>query len=206
MTDLSTLLLGIGMGLRHATDADHVVVVSSLVSRETGLFKTTKIAVLWGIGHTIAFLGIGLTIVLAGVRLPGVFERLADGLVAAMLLGFGGWHLWRFRRKDARLLAEGDLRTIARPLALGFLHGLAGSAGIALLAVMNIKSRAVAVSYLGSVALGTVIGMVGLTLIIARPIEWTMKRKGRVRNWVGVTAAVVSLALGTMVLIRALRG
>lgn len=60
MIGLSVLLLGIGLGLRHAIDTDHVVVVSALVQREHGVWRAARIAALWGAGHTIALLSMGL--------------------------------------------------------------------------------------------------------------------------------------------------
>ncbi|MCU0686879.1 MAG: hypothetical protein MUF34_32305 [Polyangiaceae bacterium] len=203
MTGLWVLLLGIGLGLRHAIDTDHVIVVSALVQREPGVWRAARIAALWGAGHTVAFLTLGLLIVLAEVRLPPTFERAADLLVASMLIGLGLWHLARSRHAavDAGPPAAG---AAARPVAIGLVHGLAGSAGVALLAASTIASRALAVAYLGLVALGTVIGMVGLTVILSRPISWTMRRAGRLRQGVTVFAAILSLALGLSVLGRVL--
>ena len=83
MTGLSILLVGMGLGLRHATDADHVIVVSALVQRERGLWRAARLALLWGVGHTAAFLGMGLVIVLAELRIPSSFETAAELLVAA---------------------------------------------------------------------------------------------------------------------------
>lgn len=204
MTALSVLLLGLGLGLRHATDADHVVVVSALVQREPGVWKAARIAALWGAGHTVAFLALGLLIVLFGVRLPEAYERSAELLVAAMLIGFGVWHVVRSPRSDsdAAPMKAGS----ARPVAIGLVHGLAGSAGIALLAATTIGSRSLAVVYLGLVALGTVIGMVVLTMVLSRPISWTMRRPGLLRRSVTGSAALLSIGLGLSVLVRAFGG
>jgi nickel/cobalt transporter (NicO) family protein len=205
MTGLSVLLLGLGLGLRHATDADHVVVVSALVQREPGAWRAARIAALWGAGHTVAFLALGLLIVLADVQLPAAFERGAEVLVASMLMGFGAWHIARSRhagRGEAAPVAG----AAARPLAIGLVHGLAGSAGIALLAATTIESRLHAVLYLGLVALGTVIGMVALTVVMSRPIGWTMRREGPMRHGATVLAALLSMTLGLSVLVRALVG
>lgn len=203
MTGLSVLLLGIGLGLRHATDADHVVVVSALVQREPGVLRAARIAALWGAGHTVAFLALGLLIVLAEVRIPEAFERGAELLVALMLIGFGIWHLARSRGTGAGETVPSVVGASARPLVVGLVHGLAGSAGIALLAATTIGSRLLAVAYLGLVALGTVIGMVGLTVVMSRPISWTMRRQGRLRSAITITAAMLSIGLGLTVLVRA---
>jgi cadmium resistance protein CadD (predicted permease) len=203
MTGLSVLLLGIGLGLRHATDADHVVVVSALVQREPGVWRAARIAVLWGAGHTVAFLALGLLIVLAEVRIPEAFEHGAELLVALMLIGFGLWHLVRSRGADGSESVPSVAGASARPLVIGLVHGLAGSAGIALLAATTIGSRPLAVAYLGLVALGTVIGMVALTVVMSRPISWTMRREGRLRSAITVIAAMLSIGLGLTVLVRA---
>lgn len=202
MTGLSVLLLGVGLGLRHATDADHVVVVSALVQREPGMWRAARIAALWGAGHTVAFLALGLPIVLAEVRIPEAFERGAELLVALMLIGFGVWHLVGSRRAEVGESAPAVASASVRPLLIGLAHGLAGSAGIALLAATTIGSRPLAVAYLGLVALGTVIGMVALTVLMSRPISWTMRRDGRLRSAITVLAATLSVGLGLAVCVR----
>lgn len=203
MTSLSVLLLGIGLGLRHATDADHVVVVSALVQREPGVWRAARIAALWGAGHTVAFLALGLPIVLAEVRIPELFERGAELLVAVMLIGFGVWHLARSRHATGRQPTAWSAGASARPLMIGVVHGLAGSAGIALLAATTIGPRPLAVAYLGLVALGTVLGMVALTIVMSKPITWTMRRTGRMRDAVTILAAMLSIGLGLVVLVQA---
>jgi len=202
MTGLSVLLHGIGLGLRHATDADHVVVVSALVQREPGVWRAARIAALWGAGHTVAFLALGLLIVLAEVRIPEAFERGAELLVALMLVGFGIWHLVRSLGTNGGAVQSSVAGASARPLAISLVHRLAGSAGIALLAATTIGSRPLAVAYLGLVALGTVIGMVALTVLMSRPINWTMRREGRLRSAITVLAAMLSIGLGLAVLVR----
>lgn len=206
MTGLSVLLLGLVLGLRHATDADHVVVVSALVQREPGVWRAARIAALWGAGHTIAFLALGLLIVLAEVRIPEAFEHGAELIVALMLIGFGIWHLLRSRAPGAGKTVRSVAGASARPLVIGLVHGLAGSAGIALLAATTIASRPLAVAYLGLVALGTVVGMVALTVLMSRPISWTMRREGRLRSAITVLAAMLSIGLGLTVLVRAMSG
>lgn len=200
----TVLLLGIGLGLRHATDADHVVVVSALLQREPGVWRAARVAALWGAGHTAAFLGLGLLVVLAEVRLPEGFERVVEVLVATMLIGFGLWHLARNgprNSEDATVVASS---AYARPVVIGVVHGLAGSAGIALLAATTITSRALAATYLALFGLGTIMGMVALTLVISRPIGWTMRQGDRLRRGVTLFASLLSMGLGAVILFRAL--
>jgi nickel/cobalt transporter (NicO) family protein len=206
MTGFSVVLLGIGLGLRHATDADHVVVVSALLQREPGVWRAARIAALWGAGHTASFLGLSLLIVFAELRLPHAFEHGVELLIAAMLIGFGVWHLMRIRASSDPLRTAPVARATTRPVLIGLVHGLGGSAGVALLAVTTIAPRALAVLYLGLVALGTVVGMVALTVVMSRPIRWTMRREGNLKHASAILAAGLSLALGGTVLARVCLG
>ncbi|AKV04449.1 Nickel transporter UreH [Labilithrix luteola] len=204
MTGLSVLLLGLGLGVRHAMDADHVVVVSTLVSREPGRWRAARVAALWGAGHTLAFLGLGLLVVLARLQVPPAFERLAEILVAGLLIGFGAWHL--VRSFDSSGPEDAAPAVVARPIVIGVAHGLAGSSGVALLAATTIASRPLAAGYLCLVALGTVLGMVVLTVVMAGPIAWTMRREGVVKRAVVAVSGGVGVALGAWLLLRLLAG
>ena len=93
MDTWSALVVGFGLGLRHASDADHVAVVSSLIQRSPSLLTAARIATLWGLGHTLTFLCLGLSLICLDLRVPPRFEQLTEILVALMLLVFGAWHL-----------------------------------------------------------------------------------------------------------------
>ncbi|WP_437590354.1 high-affinity nickel-transport family protein [Sorangium sp. So ce1000] len=203
MTGVSALLLGLGLGLRHAADADHLVVVATLLQRERGPRRAALIAALWGLGHSATFLGVGLLVVLLGLRIPAPFERAAELLVAFMLIGLGAWHLVRPQR---RAPASGHGAAHARSIAVGLVHGLAGSAGIALLATTTIPSRLWAAAYLALFGLGTVTGMIALTVILSWPIGWTLARGGAARRFSVVAAALLGIATGVVVGADALLG
>lgn len=227
MTDATALLFGITLGLRHATDADHLVVVTALVQREPGVSRAVRVAALWAVGHTLTFLGLGLLIVVGGLQLPAGFERAAEVLVAAMLIGLGVVHLARgcaperLQRVtyqggvvhdapplssaapavETRDAASRGLLFRARPALIGLVHGLAGSAGVALLAATTLPSTALAAAYLALVAAGTMFGMLALTVIMARPLGWTVRRQGRLRQVVVVGASLLSVWLGASALL-----
>lgn len=196
MTGWSILWFGVGLGVRHATDPDHVVVIAALVDRERSALRAARIAALWGLGHTATFLGLGLAIVLAGLTLPGAVEVAAEALVGLMLVALGVWHLARLRRVEPA--ASPPTAGTLRPLLFGLVHGLAGSAGAALLASTTVPSPGLAAAYLALVALGTMLGMIGLTVALAgvgRALQ--RRRRGRLIALVG---AVLSLVLGAWML------
>jgi hypothetical protein len=83
-----------------------------------------------------------------------------------------------------------------RPALVGLVHGLAGSAGIALFAATTIVSRPLAAAYLALFGLGTMLGMVALTVVMARPLRWTMRREGPMKQGGVLLAALLSITLG----------
>ena len=98
MTLLSILFLGFFLGMRHATDSDHVVAVTTIVSRQRQIGTAAMTGIFWGIGHSITLLVVGGAIILFGVVIP---ERLGMGLefcVALMLILLGWLNLRAFRR------------------------------------------------------------------------------------------------------------
>jgi nickel/cobalt transporter (NicO) family protein len=204
MIEATALLVGIGLGLRHATDADHVVVVASALEREPSVLRAARVAALWGLGHTLSFLAIGLLVVLAGVRVPASFETLIELAVGTMLVVLGFWHLWRSLRPGPPGESAPPLLARGRPLLIGLVHGLAGSAGIALIVTTTITSRSGAVVYLVLFGGGTVAGMVLLTALLSWPIAWAAQRKAQALRTARALAAGVSVIVGATVLLSAL--
>ena len=89
VTDLvSLLLLGFFLGMRHATDADHVIAIATIVSRQRTLRGSVLIGAAWGIGHTLTILAVGSAIILFGVVIParvGLAMELAVGIMLVIL-------------------------------------------------------------------------------------------------------------------------
>lgn len=191
---MSALLLGLLLGLRHAVDPDHVVVLSTLLSREPSVRHAVRLAALWGVGHSAAFLGVGLGVVLLDLRVPEDLELLASIAVGALLIGLG---LGQLVRPAAPAEAS---PVVVRPLAVGIVHGLAGSAGVALFTLTTLPTRAAAAGHLVLFALGTVLGMVTLTVLLARPLGAVLRTRHGERR-VRVTAAALGIALGLWILV-----
>ncbi|MEY4544713.1 MAG: hypothetical protein RL685_908 [Pseudomonadota bacterium] len=201
----SVLLLGVGFGLRHALDVDHVVVVSTLLQRDRSAWRAACIAASWGAGHTAAFLGLGLLIVQLGVQLPESFEPIAQLLVAIMLVYLGLRQVLQAGvRQERDAPAPTPLRpaaAVARPLLVGVVHGFAGSAGIALVAASTMSSPLLASLYLGVFCLGTIVGMVLLTVLLSRALAWAEHRRGQLGGTVASAGAWLSIALGVTILV-----
>src|SRR5439155_2654355 len=213
ITLVSIMALGFFLGMRHATDPDHVIAVTTIVSRQRNVRYAALIGLLWGLGHTITIFVVGTAIILFDLVIPpriGLSMELSVGL---MLIVLGVANVRSFLRAmpepprpDAGILhshahSHGDyvhthshghrpgahthadnktplgfvdrvlLRLRAyrpvRPLVIGIVHGLAGSAAVALLVLATIRNTRWAVAYLLVFGLGTVAGMMLITMSIA---------------------------------------
>ena len=148
---LTVLVLGFLLGMRHATDPDHVVAVTTIVSQQRSLVRAARTGVLWGIGHTTTILLAGGAIILLKVQIASIPPRVGLSLefaVAVMLIVLG------------LLTLAGNERRVddstARPITVGFIHGLAGSAAVVTLpSVALIPDPVWAVGYLGVFGVGT---------------------------------------------------
>lgn len=188
---LTAILLGALLGLRHATDADHVVAVTAIVARERSLGRAAAVGALWGVGHTLTLLLVGGAIVAFRLVIP---PRIGLGLefgVALMLIGLGYANL-RSRPEEPRE------RAAVRPLLVGTVHGLAGSAAVALLVLATIRGTLPALAYLLVFGVGTILGMVLTTVILAAPALYAGSRVTRLQSGIRVAAGALSIGFGLL--------
>jgi hypothetical protein len=220
-------LLGLLMGMRHATDPDHVIAVTTIVSRERGLFASGRIGIVWGLGHTLTVLAVGTLIIMFKIAIPARIGLAMEFAVAIVLilLGIGAAArliqriTHRIRKPRAvsaealprhahrhghgahphlghhhsaispdaeiahdHLLKEAGVnrfalrRPLLRAFAVGLVHGLAGSAAIALLVLSAIPQPLWATIYLGIFCFGTILGMGLITTAIATPFMLASER------------------------------
>jgi high-affinity nickel permease len=223
-SSIGIVLLGLLLGMRHSTDPDHVVAVSTIVSRERSVRHAALIGVLWGIGHTLTISVVGSAIILFGLVIPPRIGLSMEFCVALMLILLGVLNLtgvlqWLTKRftpeglsmeksidpPDSdriasspanRMIDRYGLYQLLRPLFVGLVHGLAGSAAVALLVLSTIHSPLKAISYLVIFGVGTIAGMMLMTTVIALPIAYTGNRFARAGNYLGVFAGVVSTTFG----------
>lgn len=221
---LAILAIGFLLGMRHATDPDHVIAVSTIVSRERSIFKAGLIGILWGIGHTITILAVGAAIILFGLAVPvrvGLAMELSVGLMLVLLgvLNLTGALQRITARFSGRLLDEsgphshgaggspsaaeclgglGWFHTL-RPLAIGIVHGLAGSAAVALLVLGTIRDPRWAVGYLLVFGVGTIAGMMIITAAIAFPFSFAGYKFAGLNRGLITASGLLSLCFGLFI-------
>jgi high-affinity nickel permease len=209
MTLLAILVLGFFLGMRHATDSDHVVAVTTIVSRERTPLAALWIGALWGLGHTATILVVGGSIVLFGWVIPPRLGLSMEMSVAVMLIVLGvmnlsgalqgiqrAAHPHRHEGEPDAVAAHVHVRGPLRPLVIGVVHGLAGSAAVALLVLATIKSAGMALLYLVVFGVGTVAGMALLTLAMSLPITVLSRRFGNFEQQLARVTGLLSIAFG----------
>jgi high-affinity nickel-transport protein len=191
MTILPALALGLALGVRHATDADHVAAISTIVTESRSLWRAATIGVSWGIGHSASVLLVGGVLVLLRLPMPVRVALALEFIAALMLIGLGVRSIM-WRRGTA------SPRGSIQPAAIGVVHGLAGSAVLALLVLSATDSAAAAAAYLVSFCLGTVAGMGLITAVLAVPARFGATRLAAFDRHIRVAAGIASLAIGLL--------
>ncbi len=202
----SALLVGAVVGFRHASDADHVVAVGAIASRERSLGAALGVGASWGIGHALTLLVVGGAILAFGVVVPprvGLFLELG---VAVMLMLLGLANLWsgasiphagnRDSRSSAGAFDRLSRGRLLRSLGVGVVHGLAGSAAVAILVVASVSRTELALVYLLVFGLGTVLGMLALTFVMAAPVALASGRFEDLGRRLTRFAGAVSVVFG----------
>ncbi len=218
-TVLAVSGLGLVLGMRHSTDADHVVAISTIVSKQRGILNAALIGSMWGLGHTITIFAVGALIILAGVTIPPRIGLAMEFSVALMLILLGCLNLTGVTaRLMRRLSPASDAATLhdrapdlpgaqgwvdrlgvfqlVRPLAIGLVHGLAGSAAVALMVLSTIHNPVWATMYLLIFGFGTVLGMMVMTSALAVPLTYAGSRATRLSRYFGITSGLISVCFG----------
>jgi ABC-type nickel/cobalt efflux system permease component RcnA len=187
-SDGTTLVLvaavAILLGLRHATDPDHLAAVTTLLaSTERRARDAARLGLAWGAGHALTLFALGVPIVLYRAYLPETVQRAAETAIGFLIAGLAVWLLIRWRRGafHAHAHDHGDRshahlhsqatgphqharsRTPLGAFAVGLLHGIGGSAGVGILLVSTIDGTALAIGALGILAAFTAVSMTLLT-------------------------------------------
>jgi high-affinity nickel permease len=240
---LSILAVGFFLGMRHATDPDHVIAVTTIVSNQRNSMRAATIGAFWGVGHTLTIFVVGAGIILFNLVIPVRVGLSMELSVAVMLIVLGVWNVAGFLRavpvaaepnhppervvhshphshgdlvhdhahahQDEsyhaplnwmdRVFGKVSVYQYVRPLVVGVVHGLAGSAAVALLVLTTIRNVHWAVAYLLIFGVGTIAGMMLITMSIAS--AFTMMGRGRqmFSRRLALASGLLSLGFGLFV-------
>lgn len=231
-------LLGLGLmfGLKHATEVDHVVAVSTIVSEHRNVLRSALVGGLWGAGHTASLVIIGVLVLVFRVTIPLRMANLLEFGVALMIIALGVFGVLRVLRKrpDVHLHRHShdgqshvhihfhehgtEHRPVAtshrvsetkpsphshaitqvgfKPLLVGAMHGLAGSAALTLLVLTQIQSALLGLFYLALFGIGSTVGMLLMSGMIGLPFALSGRRLTSINYGLQTAAGCLSIAFG----------
>ncbi|MBZ5545901.1 MAG: urease accessory protein UreH [Acidobacteriia bacterium] len=216
----STLALGFVLGLRHALDADHLAAVSTFVSEERNVLRSTLVGVSWGMGHTASLLVFGLAVAAFRLALTPRLSQFLEFLVGLMLIFLGGNVLLRLARGGALHVHRHEhdgvehthlhvhlgkaehqhqhrtLRLGGRPFVVGVVHGLAGTAALMMLVVGALPSLLLAAGYILIFGVGSIGGMAVMSLLMSVPLVLAIERLQLMERLIRLAAGLFSLGFG----------
>lgn len=236
MTMFSILLVGFLLGLKHATEADHLAAVATLVTGQSSYAQTAMQGVAWGLGHTFTLMLVGGVVLALGQSIPPNLAQVLELCVGVMLLLLGADVLRRLARRrihfhvhhhgaavthvhahghsESEQLAAAGARSHAgtrhehrhglplRAVAVGTMHGLAGSAALILLSVDAVRSWQAGVAYLALFGAGSIAGMALLSVAIAVPLRLSAGRLGRLHSTTTALFGAVSCGIGLYLVVH----
>ena len=224
---LVVLLLAFALGLRHASDPDHLVAVSTLVAETRGRAAraAARLGAAWGLGHATTLLAFGLPVLLVRSHLPHVVEQSAEALIGAIIVALSVRLLLRWRRgayhvhlhahdghrhahvhshaRDAGHGHEHMVRTPAKAFAIGLVHGTAGSAGVAVLLIAAIPSTALACVALLVLVTGCALSMAAMSAAVGGALNAATARRRLARAIPALGS--LALAFGAWYVVAALQ-
>ena len=223
----TSAVLGIGLlfGLKHATEVDHVVAVSTIVSQQRNVWRSSLVGAMWGAGHTASLLIIGIFVLSLRVAIPERVSNWLEFCVALMIIGLAASALWRALRKRGdvhvhehrhdgiahthvhfhepqtkhdkqRTHSHAVSQIGLKPILVGAMHGLAGSGALTLLVLAQIKSTWQGLLYLAVFGVGSIGGMLLMSGLIGLPFALTSRKLTGLHHRLQAAAAVLSLAFG----------
>jgi nitrile hydratase accessory protein len=203
----ASVVLGSLLGMQHAFEPDHLAAVATLMTGERTSAKAAWLGACWGLGHTLTLLAAGTALVLLRSEMPETVTIAFELGVVLLLVGFGARAIYRAacniipRRTHSHAkpatsrFVDVDRWTLARPLLVGAVHGLAGSGTLTALVVATLPSTATRLGYLTLFGVGSTLGMIALSGLLG----WQIARMGSDRTLVrtfSLAVGCVSTVLG----------
>jgi high-affinity nickel permease len=204
----SVMALGFVLGLRHATEADHLAAISTIVSERRSLLSSLVVGGMWGCGHTLSLMIAGVGVLLLRYQMTDRTAHVLELGVGIMLVLLGVnvlrtlAHRGASHRPDHAAFASSsnsDGWLVARPLLVGMVHGLAGSAPLLLLALTVVSSSLAAFFYMAVFGVGSMIGMALMSLLLSVPARLTVDHFARAHLALRGLAGLFSVGLGLLI-------
>ena len=213
---LTSLSLGFTVGLMHAFDPDHLVAMSTMVSRERSIRRSSLLGAMWGLGHTTSLALVGLAVLALQLTIPPSLSKGMEFAVAMMIVALGGHLIWQSTKEfglhrhthshegpthsHVHLHSKNEPtnhqhhvpRSHTKTFAIGIIHGLAGSAALTLAVMTTMTSTVQGLLYILVFGLGSIGGMLLMSAIMSMPFavlgKWTSGWQRPAQGMIGMLA------------------
>ena len=226
---LSILALGLLIGMQHALEADHVAAVSAIAARQTSPRKIISHGAVWGVGHTLTLMSVAGVTLYLGLTISANLSAWMETLVGVMLVLLGGhlivrlirerihFHFHRHPNTSVHIHAhshagqkgpheklthdhEHAKKLPWRTLLVGMVHGMAGSAALLVLTAQTVSSPIVGLGYVILFGIGSILGMVALSAIIAIPLSYSSKMLTWANRGIQGSVGIWTMILGAYII------
>lgn len=206
-TILPSLLFASVIGFQHAFEADHLVAVSSIVSKRNNTYLAVKDGIYWGLGHTSTILLIGVLILVGKIVFSEITFTYLETGVGLMLVTLGFLRLqgiFKAEHTHLHLVDVKDNHHLA--YGVGLVHGLAGSGAMVLLVMTEIKETLYSLIYLLIFGGGSIVGMLLAAGLFSLPLSRKLRKIEFLRLLVSLLSSVLCIGFGFYIIYRNIYG
>jgi ABC-type nickel/cobalt efflux system permease component RcnA len=219
---IAILALGFTIGLSHALEADHLAAVATIASRHSRPLDIVKHGLTWGLGHALTLCALGGAVFVLGGAIPQRLSNWLELAVGVMLFFLGAqvlWKLWRSRihvhvhehdgaehlhlhshQHSPEHVHQHGFRW--RTLAVGLMHGMAGSAALLLLAMTQVRDPLRGLAYILVFGVGSMVGMGALSAALSVPLALSARFIAAANNGLQAVIGLSTACLGAVTMYR----
>ncbi len=226
------LLTGLGLGLGHSLDPDHVVAVSALVCNNKSLRKSITSATVWGVGHSAVLLVIGMLVLTLSIVIPPTVLKLFDCAAGVLLIILGvlvvrSLITERIKTNQSQTHEHTHSHThphshthehdqqhkqehshshahLHKSAFTGALQGLGGSAALMLVTLSTVNSVMIGTAFIFLFGLGVILGMVGIACLVGSIIAYTASNLEKVHKLIKTLTGSASIFFGIVIIVYTL--
>lgn len=214
------IMLGLGflLGVEHAFEPDHIVAISSLISKEKNLKKTTILGAIWGVGHTTTLFLAGIIILTLKITIPETIALSLEFLVGLVIIFLGFYVIRDIIEKKKHIhkhTHNGRTHTHThshkgtdqhthyhQSFSVGLIHGLAGSAALMLLILSTFNSLIIGIIYILLFGIGSMVGMAIVGGLISIPFIYSSKKSRSINTVIQYGTGMISIGFGSYLLFK----
>ena len=207
-------LLGLGflLGMRHSLEADHIAAMSAITSKYKSVGKSSISGMFWGFGHAVSLFAAGILVLFFKIKISEkfslFFEFLAGlmlmllGLNVLMAMGENKMHVHKHKHNGIEHLHFHSHNLMKNhnhqhmPFYIGLLHGLAGSAALALLVLATTTSKLIGLLYILIFGIGSMLGMMLITTAISLPFKFNILKLQKMHQITRISSGLISILIG----------